>query len=78
MLGSMKRISIVLGALLLLGVLWLVYASFARPDDLQEKAAEQAAEDVAKAENPFDTKNPLADVETDPLGKTKAVLNPFE
>lgn len=42
-----------------------------------KSAAEQTAENVAKSENPFESDSALAEVEADPLAKTKAVLNPF-
>lgn len=44
----------------------------------QEALAQQAAQDAAKASNPFQTNtNPLQGV-ADPLQKTKQVLNPFQ
>ena len=43
-----------------------------------EAVAQKAAEDSAKAENPFKSENVLVDVEADPFEKTKEVLNPFE
>ncbi|MEK7508111.1 MAG: hypothetical protein AAB602_03455 [Patescibacteria group bacterium] len=44
----------------------------------QEALAQKAAQDAAKAANPFQTSvNPLQGV-ADPLQKTKQVLNPFE
>lgn len=44
----------------------------------QEALAQRAAQDAAKAANPFQSNaNPLQGV-ADPLQKTKQVLNPFE
>ena len=44
----------------------------------QEALAQKAAQDAAKAANPFQTNsNPLEGV-ADPLQKTKQVLNPFQ
>lgn len=59
---------------------WFGYVLYqqSRTADLEEQAAQKAATDVAKAENPFRSDNPLAEVETNPLGKVKKVLNPFE
>jgi hypothetical protein len=45
--------------------------------EAQEEAATRAAEEVAKAANPFDVNNPLKDVEANPFEKTKKILNPF-
>jgi len=57
-------------------------AGFARAQDeikkIQEAAAEKAAQEAAKAANPFQTANPLQSVETNPFEKTKKVLNPFQ
>lgn len=41
-------------------------------------AAAKAAEDSAKAANPFQTTNPLQGVESNPFEKAKKVLNPFQ
>lgn len=45
---------------------------------LQEAAGNKAAEEAAKAANPFQTANPLQGVEANPFDKAKKVLNPFE
>lgn len=45
---------------------------------LQEVAAAKAAEEAAKAANPFASANPLESIEANPFEKTKKVLNPFE
>ena len=57
---------------------YLLWNKGAGTQAVEEAVAEKAAEDVAKAENPFSSDNPLAEVETNPFGKVKAVLNPFE
>lgn len=44
----------------------------------QEEAASKAAEDAAKAANPFQAVNPLSGVEANPFEKTKNLLNPFK
>lgn len=43
----------------------------------QEVAGQKAAEDAAKAANPFKATNPLEGVETNPFEEAKKVLNPF-
>ena len=45
---------------------------------VQEEAAKKAAEDAAKAANPFQASNPLEGVEANPFEKTKSILNPFK
>ena len=45
---------------------------------LDETAAKKATDEAAKAANPFQTVNPLQDVEANPFQKLKKVLNPFE
>lgn len=65
-------------AVLVAALLGYLFYQQKRTANLEEQAAQKAAENVAKAENPFKSDNPLADVETDPLGKVKKVLNPFE
>lgn len=45
---------------------------------LQEEGARKAAEEAAKATNPFQAVNPLEGVEANPFEKVKKVLNPFE
>lgn len=45
--------------------------------NLDEVAAQKAAEDLAKAANPFQAVNPLEGVESNPFEKAKQVLNPF-
>lgn len=77
--GPRGKLIVVAAALIVIAALFLVYVGLQDRDaDLQENAAVRAAEDVAKAENPFETQNPLSNVEADPLGKAKEVLNPFE
>ena len=44
----------------------------------QELGAQKAAEDAAKAANPFKATNPLEGVESNPFEQAKKVLNPFE
>ena len=43
----------------------------------QELAGQNAAEDAAKAANPFKASNPLEGVESNPFEQAKKVLNPF-
>lgn len=43
----------------------------------QEVAGQKAAEDAAKAANPFGAANPLKGVESNPFEQAKKVLNPF-
>lgn len=43
----------------------------------QEVAGQKAAEDAAKAANPFKAANPLEGVESNPFEQAKKVLNPF-
>lgn len=45
---------------------------------LEGDSAKKAAEDAARAANPFQVSNPLEGVETNPFQKAKKVLNPFE
>lgn len=45
---------------------------------LQEETARKAADEAAKATNPFQAVNPLEGVEANPFEKVKRVLNPFE
>ncbi len=44
----------------------------------EDLAAAKAAEDAAKAANPFQAANPLEGVSANPFDKAKKVLNPFE
>ena len=44
---------------------------------VQAEAAKKAAEEAAKAANPFEAANPLGGVEANPFEKTKKILNPF-
>lgn len=70
---------VILLAAILIGASWFAYTSFkSGEENLQEKAVQKAAEEVAKSENPFQSANPLSGVKADPLEKTKKVLNPFE
>ena len=43
----------------------------------QEVAGQKAADDAAKAANPFKAANPLEGVESNPFEEAKKVLNPF-
>ena len=43
----------------------------------QELAAKKAAEEAAKATNPFKVENPLEGVEANPFSKAQKALNPF-
>ena len=43
----------------------------------QEIAGQKAADDAAKAANPFKASNPLEGVESNPFEQAKKVLNPF-
>jgi len=43
----------------------------------QEIAGQKAADDAAKAANPFKASNPLEGVEANPFEEAKKVLNPF-
>lgn len=45
---------------------------------IQEEAADKAAEEAAKAANPFQAPNPLEAIEDNPFEKTKSILNPFK
>lgn len=45
---------------------------------INDEAADKAAQDAAKAANPFQAVNPLEGVEANPFDKAKKVLNPFE
>jgi len=44
---------------------------------VQEVAGQKAADDAAKAANPFKAANPLEGVESNPFEEAKKVLNPF-
>lgn len=58
---------------------WRGYSrSQAEVKKTQELAAQKAAEDAAKAANPFKAANPLEGVETNPFEEAKKVLNPFK
>jgi len=76
---SKREITILIIAVAAIAVAaWLFYAR-GKPalPKAEEVAAEKVAVDVAKAENPFKSDNPLSGVETNPFDKTKKVLNPF-
>lgn len=45
---------------------------------IQEEAAAKAANEAAKAANPFQAVNPLEGVQSNPFEKTKSILNPFK
>ena len=73
---SRRRLTIIVIAVaVILAVMWFVYARLVADDE--KTVAEQVAEEVAKAENPFRANNPLASVEINPFEKVKKVLNPF-
>lgn len=44
----------------------------------QAVAGQKAADDAAKAANPFKAANPLEGVEANPFEQAKKVLNPFD
>lgn len=70
-----------LGALIVIVVAWFAASQyFAKLDQQnhQNEAAQKAAANTAKAQNPFQAQNPLSGVEANPLSKTKKILNPFE
>jgi hypothetical protein len=57
---------------------WQGYSrSQAEVKKAQEVAGQKAAEDAAKAANPFKVDNPLEGVEANPFEEAKKVLNPF-
>ncbi|MBI2062811.1 MAG: hypothetical protein HYT61_01055 [Candidatus Yanofskybacteria bacterium] len=57
---------------------WRGYSkSQAEVKKAQEVAGQKAAEDAAKAANPFKATNPLEGVEANPFEEAKKVLNPF-
>lgn len=45
---------------------------------IEQASAQKAADETAKAANPFQAVNPLEGVEANPFEKAKKVLNPFE
>lgn len=58
---------------------WRGYSrSQAEVKKAQELAGQKAAEDAAKAANPFKASNPLEGVESNPFEEAKRVLNPFK
>lgn len=69
---------LVVAVLAIVAAGYLYWRSAESAPKAEETAAQKAAEDVAKAENPFSAQNPLVNVETNPFGKVKKVLNPFE
>lgn len=73
-----ELIFLVVAALAIVAAVYLYSRSGESAPKAEEAAAQKAAEDVAKAENPFSAENPLVNVETNPFGKVKKVLNPFE
>ena len=75
---SITRQQLILGGIVVLALVAAIFYWYGqRSGDVGKSAAEQAAENVAKSENPFESDSALAEVEADPLAKTKAVLNPF-
>ena len=57
---------------------WQGYArSQAEVKKAQGIAGQKAAEDAAKAANPFKVANPLEGVDANPFEEAKKVLNPF-
>ena len=78
-LTKRETVILIVALIAILGALWLGYSLYQeRGPSVEESVAQQAAEDVAQAENPFRGDNPLVDVETNPFDKAKKVLNPFE
>lgn len=71
-----SRKLLILIIIALIAVAWLAYSRYGTPNE--KTAAEQVAEETAKAENPFKADNPLAGIEANPFEKAKKVLNPFE
>ena len=71
-----SRKLLILIIIAVIAVSWLAYSRYGTPGE--KTAAEQVAEEAAKAENPFTSDNPLASVEVNPFEKTKKMLNPFE
>lgn len=68
-------------ALAVVFVIWLLLTVVFKKENAQNQpdvAAQKAATDSAKSENPFKTESPLSGVEANPFDKTKKVLNPFE
>lgn len=58
---------------------WQGYSrSQAEVKKVQEVAGQKAAEDAAKAANPFKVANPLEGVESNPFEEAKRILNPFD
>ena len=58
---------------------WRGYSrSQAEVKKVQEVAGQKAAEDAAKAANPFKVANPLEGVESNPFEEAKRILNPFD
>lgn len=47
-------------------------------EELAKQATAKAAEEAAKTANPFQTTNPLENIDANPFEKVKKVLNPFE
>lgn len=45
---------------------------------IQEEVAKKAIAQAAKAANPFQTVNPLEEIDSNPFAKAKRVLNPFQ
>lgn len=69
----------VLGVLVLVAGAWFAYTGMRQSgEDLQQKSAENSANQAADSNNPFKSETPFANVEADPFAKTKKVLNPFE
>ena len=73
-LGSL----IALTAVALAAAAWFFYGQNGSSQPNPDAAAQQAAEETAKSENPFKSESPLSAVEANPFEKTKKVLNPFE
>ena len=69
---------IVAAAVALAAAAWFFYGQKGPSQPSPDAAAQQAAEETAKSENPFKSESPLSAVEANPFEKTKKVLNPFE
>ena len=71
-------IVVLVGVLAYWGGDWVGYSrSQTEVKKAQEVAAQKAADDAAKAANPFKGTNPLEGVESNPFEQAKKVLNPF-
>ena len=72
-----QKYRVIAGAVFLVVIVGLLYWQSQKSPETGKSTADLAAENIAKSENPFESESALAEVEADPLAKTKAVLNPF-